>query len=341
MRIKILLLILLIISLSIGCVKIEPGKVGVLTNNMIKRGVDPKPLETGFRLVIPIVQQVDIYDIRVRKYEMTKVPTEGEKAGRDDIDFKTVDGQVVFCDVTLIYSLIKDLVPQLHQAVGKEYLDQALRPTARSTIRNYLGMYTADNIYSGEIRIKVQDAITNAMNKSLNGIGINVVSILIRTFEFSEAFESKIEEKALAAQEVEVNRNKVKAAEELAKKLEAESKGKRLAMVQEAEGIAQKKRLEADAWRYEQEQQAKGILAVALAEAEGKGKLAEALGSGDNVVKLEFARRIPDKLQIWGIPTGQESSSFMDLSGVFKNMFTLSSNSAGKVSEPPKSAPQK
>ena len=98
------------------------------------------------------------------------------------------------------------------------------------------------------------------------------------------------------------------------------AKGKRLAMVQEAEGIAEKKRLEADAMRYEQEQRAKGILAITTAEAEGKGKLAEALGGGGNVVLLEYANNIPDKLQIWGIPTGDESVSIMDLGGVFKNM---------------------
>jgi len=338
MRIKILLLLLIVIT-SIGCVKIEPGNVGVLTNNIIKRGVDPKPLETGFRIVIPLAQQVDVYNTKARKYEMTRVIEEGEKKSRDDIEFKTIDGQIVFCDVTVIYSLLKDLVPLLHQSVGKDYRNQSLRPTVRSTIRNFFGKYKAEQIYSGEVRINVQDDIKKEVNKNLNPVGMNIVSVLIRNFEFSEAFEKKIEEKALAAQEVQINVNKVKAAEELAKKMEAEARGKRLAVVQEAEGISQKKRLEADASRYEQEQNAKGLLAVALAEAEGKGKLAEALGGGENVVKLEFARTIPDKLQIWGVPTGEESSSFMDLSGVFKNMFTTSTGATGKANSPSKPKP--
>ncbi|MBU1625969.1 hypothetical protein KKB18_01225 [bacterium] len=307
-----------------------------MTNNIWKRGVEPKPFDTGFRVVIPLAQQVDIYSIQARKYEMTKIPEEGEKKGKDDIEFKTIDGQIVYVDVTIIYSLIKDLVPQLHQNVGPDYLNQTLRPTARSTIRNYLGMYTAENIYSGEIRMKVQDQILESLNKSLNVIGINIASVLIRSFDFADAFEKKIEEKAIAAQEIEINKNNVKAAEELAKKMEAEARGKRLAVVQEAEGYAEKKKLEADADRYEQEQKAKGMLAMALADAEGKGKLADALGGGENVVKLEFARSIPDKLQIWGIPTGQESSSFMDLSGIFKNMLSQSSSTPVKT---PKTKP--
>jgi len=333
MRTRILLLLLLIISISAGCVKIEPGKVGVLTNNIVKRGVYPKPLDTGFRIVIPIAQEVEIYNIRARKYEMTKRVEEGEKKGKDDIEFKTIDGQIAFCDVTIIFSLIKDSVPHLHQVVGKDYINQKLRPTTRSTIRNFLGMYKAEDIYSGVVRLKVQNDIMNSLNKNLNGIGIRVDSVLIRNFEFSKAFEDKIAEKALAAQEVEINKKKVMAAQELAKKMEAEARGKRLAVVQEAEGAAEKKRLEADALRYEQEQRAKGILAIALAEAEGKARLAEALGGGKNVVMLEFANNIPDKLQIWGIPTGDKSVSFMDLSGIFKNMLPQSSDNPEKPPE--------
>src|SRR4030042_5967361 len=78
MRVKIPLLLLFIIATSVSCVKIEPGKVGVLTNNIWQRGVQPKPLDTGFRVVIPIAQQVDIYNTQARKYEMTKVSEEGE-----------------------------------------------------------------------------------------------------------------------------------------------------------------------------------------------------------------------------------------------------------------------
>jgi regulator of protease activity HflC (stomatin/prohibitin superfamily) len=318
---KKLILILILLSItSIGCIKIEPGSIGVLTNNLWHRGVQPKPIETGFRFIIPVAQQIDVYNIRERKYEMTKINEEGEKKGRDDIEFKTNDGQMVYCDATIIYSLIKDLVPILHQSVGQDYIAQTLRPTLRSSIRNYLGKYTAEEIYKGDVRLKVQDELKDAINKALNPLGIVINSVLFRSFEFSQAFEDKIEQKALSTQDVEINKKKVLAAEEYAKQVEAEARGKKLAVLQEAQGISEKKKIEADATRYEQEQNAKGILAIALAEAEGKAKLAEALGSGQNVVMLEYAKNIPDKLQIWGIPTGNESVSIMDLGGIFKDM---------------------
>lgn len=91
--------------------------------------------------------------------------------------------------------------------------------------------------------------------------------------------------------------------------------------VQEAEGRAQSAKIEADANRYKLEQEAAGNLARYKAEAEGKRLQAEALGGGQNVVALAFAEKISDKLQIWGVPVGQQNSSIMDLSGVFGKMF--------------------
>jgi len=58
--------------------------------------------------------------------------------------------------------------------------------------------------------------------------------------------------------------------------------------------------------------------------AEGKKLQAEALGGGQNVVALKFAENIPSKLQIWGIPTGQNNTSLMDVSGIFGKMFKSS-----------------
>jgi hypothetical protein len=48
--------------------------------------------------------------------------------------------------------------------------------------------------------------------------------------------------------------------------------------------------------------------------------LSDALGGGQNVVALKFAENIPDKLQIWGLPVGQQSTSLMDVSGIFSQM---------------------
>ena len=143
---------------------------------------------------------------------------------------------------------------------------------------------------------------------------------LIRNFSFSPDFERAIEQKKLAAQQIEINKNKALAQEEEAKRQEAEARGMKLKALQEAEGRAQSAKIEADADRYKLEQEAEGKLAVFKANAEGQKLLADALGGGQNVVALKFAENISDKLRIYGYPVGQQSTSIMDVSGMFGEM---------------------
>jgi regulator of protease activity HflC (stomatin/prohibitin superfamily) len=111
------------------------------------------------------------------------------------------------------------------------------------------------------------------------------------------------------------------AAEMNAQRTEAEARGSKLAMIQQAEGKAESVRLSAEARLYSQQKEAEGLLAVAQAEAEGKAALTRALGGGQYVVQLEFARNLSDRLQVWGVPVGSESNSIMDLSGLFGKMY--------------------
>ena len=101
----------------------------------------------------------------------------------------------------------------------------------------------------------------------------------------------------------------------------AEARGMKLKALQEAEGRAQSAKIEADAARYKLEQEAAGNLAIFKANAEGQQLLANALGGGQNVVALKFAEKISEKLRIYGYPVGQQSTSIMDVSGMFGEMF--------------------
>ena len=100
----------------------------------------------------------------------------------------------------------------------------------------------------------------------------------------------------IAAQGVEINKNKALSQEQEALRVEAEARGNKLRVVQEAEGRAQSAKIEADARQYQLEAEAKGNLAIYKADAEGKKLQAEALGGGQNVVALKVAEKISDKL---------------------------------------------
>lgn len=311
-------LIILIAISTIGIINVSSTQVAVEIDKF-KGEVKKEARGVGYHFYNRWTTDMVLYKIAARSFPQQSMATEGNK--EYNMELKTNDGQNVSIDMTIIYGLDPKQVPQLHQTVGVNYEDQILLPQVRSEARIAIGGYSAEEIYQGKVRDEIQNQIKDKLAEKLAKFpAIMVHDALIRHFEFSPQFETAIESKKLAAQQVEVNRNRALAQEEESKRMEAEAKGMKLRAIQDAQGRAESAKIEADGERYKLEQEAAGQLALYKAEAEGKKLSAEALGGGQNVVALEFAKNIPDKLQIWGIPTGQQSTSLMDLSGVFKGM---------------------
>ena len=315
----VLLIVIGLAGISFGWINVQPTEVAVEVDKVAGK-VKQEPLGVGYHFFNRWITDMVIYKVNSRSFPATSMASEDNK--EYNMELKTTDGQNVSVDITIIYSLNAKEVPMLHQSVGPNYEDQVLLPQIRSEARLAMGAYSAEDLYQGKVRDATQQSIKDKLSATLTKFpAIKIQDALIRHFEFSKAFEQAIEQKKLAEQQVEVNKKRALAQEEEAKRVEAEARGVKLKVIQEAEGRAQSAKIEADAERYKLEQEAAGMLAKFKAEAEGKRLSSEALGGGANVVALEFAKNIPDKLQIWGIPTGTNSTSIMDLNGVFGNMF--------------------
>lgn len=313
-------LVVLLAFASLGWINVHPTQVAVEINKVIGK-VSDLPKGVGYHFFNRWITDMVIYKVAARAF-----PSETLEGGGDfkkyNLDLKTNDGQNISVDLTIIYALKANEVPLLHQQVGPNYEDQILLPQIRSEARLAIGGYSAEEIYQGKVRDEIQSRIKEKLSKALSQYpAIQIHDTLIRHFGFSPDFERAIEQKKLAAQQVEINKNRALAQEEEAKRQEAESKGLKLKAVQEAEGRAQSVKIEADARQYQLEAEAKGNLAIYKADAEGKKLQAEALGGGQNVVALKVAEKISDKLQVYAYPVGQNSTSIMDVSGLFGDMF--------------------
>jgi regulator of protease activity HflC (stomatin/prohibitin superfamily) len=281
----------------------------------------------GYQIYNRITTDLVIYHVAARAFPKDVMASENES--EYTLELKTNDGQNIKVDLTILYSLSPNEVPELHQAVGPTYESQIILPQLRSEARIAIGSYTAEEIYSGKVRDAIQKGIAERLQKSVSKYpAIQIQDALIRQFEFSKDFERAIEQKKLAAQQVEINKNRALAEEEEeeAKRQEAEARGAKLKAIQAAEGRAQAVKIEADAERYKLEQEAAGKLANYKADAEGKKLQAEALGGGQNLVALKFAENIPDKFRVFAVPVGQNSTSIMDLNGILKGMFNNTDN---------------
>jgi regulator of protease activity HflC (stomatin/prohibitin superfamily) len=303
----------------VGIVDIKPTEVGVEVDKVQGKVIE-LPRGVGYHVFNRISTEIVVYHVAARAF-----PGDVEKNENSDnytLDLKTNDGQNIRVDLTVLYALKGNEVPALHQSIGPNYEDQILLPQIRSEARIAIGSYAAEEIYSGKVRDVIQKEIAKRLQDSVAKFpAIQIQDALLRHFAFSPDFEKAIEQKKLAAQQVEINKNRALAQEEEAKRQEAEARGSKLKAIQDAEGRAQSARIEAEAERYKLEQEAAGKLANYKADAEGKRLQAEALGGGQNVVALKFAENISDKFRVFGIPVGQNSTSMMDLNGMFKGMF--------------------
>lgn len=310
----ILVLILIMVAVPIGMINVAPNQAAVEIDKIAGK-VKAEPQGVGYHLYNRWSTDMVAYTISARSY-----PADGSEAEQDVV--KTSDGQNVNVKIMIIYSLNATQVPALHQQVGPDYEVQVILPQLRSEARLAISNYTAEDIYTGKARDEMQSQIRDRMIASMKAYpAINIHDALIKGFSFSSQFEAAIEQKQLQSQQVEINKNKTLATIQMAQQQQAEASGAKLQAVQQAEGEAQAIKLKADANRYSLEQEAAGNLAKYKAEAEGKKLASEALGGGQYVVALEFAKNLSPDLRIYGVPTGQANTSLMDLSGVFGNMF--------------------
>lgn len=313
------ILVILLMIMPLGIINVAPNEVAVEIDKMGHKVIQ-EPQGVGYHLYNRWSTDMVSYVISSRAYPPDTHQSEESK--EYTLLLKTNDGQNVNVDLTIIYSLNANQVPALHQQVGTDYESQILLPQIRSEARLAIGSYTAEQIYTGKVRDEIQNRIRERLINSMKGYpAINIHDALMRHFSFSNQFESAIEQKQLASQGVEINKNKALAQEQESLRQEAQARGDKLQAVQKAEGEAQSVKINADAKRYSLEQEAAGNLAKYKAEAEGKKLASEALGGGQYVVALEFAKNLSPDLRIYGVPTGQANTSLMDLSGVFGNMF--------------------
>ncbi|HPQ40805.1 MAG TPA: prohibitin family protein [bacterium] len=338
---KISYLLVLLAVFAAGCAEVGPQEGGVRTTMIgleegfgegewFQKGIKSKPLAPGLYFSIPHMTVVEKYPVKELRYHMFK---EAEGA-RDDVAFKTKDGQIAWIDITVRYRLLFDKLPELHRTYGRDYIESIIRPTVRSLVNNKLGEYSAEQIYDGAKRQAVAVEVRDIMNEGSDGErgtlanGLEIVEVLFRRFEFTDEYQQAIEQKRIAAEQH-------LAAVEWAKKREEEARGEKLAVIQTAEGEAEKVRKEADAALYAQLKEAEGVRQLGLAQAEAQAAMAQAVGGGDVLVRMEFARNLAPDLKVWGVPTGQENNSILDLSGVFGSMFPRSDIQAPARPVPP------
>ena len=101
--------------------------------------------------IVPFVESVPseyTYSVARQTYTMSAANQEGQVTGDDSIRARTKDGQEVYIDASIIYSIDITKVIQLHINWQNRYEDQVVRPSARNAIRDAVSQYGVEEIVS-------------------------------------------------------------------------------------------------------------------------------------------------------------------------------------------------
>ena len=152
-------------TISAGLVFIQPQERGVVISATAPDGYRKEVLQPGLRWVIPYAENVKTYSISKNTYTMSIAHAEGVVQGDDSIAARTADGQEVYIDASIIFSLNPASVLDVHITWQDRYVDGLVRPTVRGVIRDAVSQFRVNEVYStkrDQLKLQIEEEMRTA-----------------------------------------------------------------------------------------------------------------------------------------------------------------------------------
>jgi regulator of protease activity HflC (stomatin/prohibitin superfamily) len=315
---------LLLVGSSAGCVSRSTGEteVGVLVCKLAigcaSKGVQEQLYPPGStNLFAPFIRDFYTFDTKVQNLQMVASAKSGDRSDRDDLQFKTTDGNDISMDVTVVWTIDTKKIPQILQFVGsstEDVKEKLVRPMARTLVRDVLNELDSEAVYNSDKRFLKADEARRVLGQALAGFGVNVMQVILHEHRFAPEYERIIHDRKLAEQRAEQLKSETEAVTQEALRNLETARGGVASEIAKAEGKLKQVTLSADAELYAQQQNAEALLAERTAKAKAIAKRNEALrgAGGKAMVKLKIAEALEGKA-ILLVPSGTPGSGFNKL----------------------------
>jgi len=282
--IYVLIGIIVLLVIAKPFVVINSGEVGIKAT---AGKFQPTPMEPGFHMFLPFVQQVFVVDTKVRIMNYTSTEDIGNTNRRGSgiklnnaISILDSRGLPVLLDLTVQYQLQADSAPQTIATWGMSWEDKIINPVVRDVARSVVGQYAAEILPQkrNEIAVKIADGIRKNI-ESQPGSPVKLLTVQMREIILPVKIKDQIEKVQVAKQEAERAKYEVDRAKQNAFKAAAVAEGVAQAKEINAKGIAKSIKIQADANAYGNIAIAKSITPelLALKQIEIQGMFNDAL----------------------------------------------------------------
>ena len=112
------------------------------------------------------------------------------------------EGLSIRSEISILYSLMPDKAPDVLRNIGPGYERNVILPVFRSAVADVTSRFYAKDMHSGE-RASIEEAIKEQMMVNLEGRGIEVEAVLMKSISLPASLATAIEEKLSAEQEAQ------------------------------------------------------------------------------------------------------------------------------------------
>lgn len=123
-----------------------------------------------------------------------------ETSQDENMDVLDKSGLSIHVDITVRFKPIADKIGYIYEKFNQDYINVLVVPEVRSTVRQVMGRYTAEEIYSTK-RAEVEATIKAESEKILHANNVDMVALLIRSIQLPEQIRVAIESKLQQQQE--------------------------------------------------------------------------------------------------------------------------------------------
>lgn len=123
-----------------------------------------------------------------------------ETSEDEKMDVLDKSGLSIHVDISVRFKPISERIGYIYEKFNTDYVSVLIIPEVRSTVRQVMGRYTAEEIYSTK-RAEVEETIKQESEKILHANNVTMVALLIKSIQLPDQIRIAIESKLQQQQE--------------------------------------------------------------------------------------------------------------------------------------------
>jgi regulator of protease activity HflC (stomatin/prohibitin superfamily) len=268
-------------------VLVDPEESAEVVTSLQQGGLRPEALSPGLHWMIPFAESIRRYDISRQTYTMSSSAGEGAVQGDDSVRARTKDGQEVFIDASVIFSVDPAKVIPLHVSWQSRYEQGVVRPLTRGIMRDTASQYGVEEIVSSK-RDEMEATITQQLEAKLADNDLLLVDFILRDIHFSPEYAAAVEQKQIAEQQAQQAAFVVEQRRQEAEQARVTAQGSADAAIIAAEGRAQ------------------ATVLQARAESESLQVIGETLKQNPEVLSFRYIDKLSPNVQVIYLPSDSQ-----------------------------------